>query len=97
MNITMPEQVSIAASVADDNPRMKADEPWRRWFSRPVRFAVSGGAATLVHWGSMALLILLGIEALMATAIGALIGAITNYGLQYRVTFRSTSINIYGV
>ncbi|MFC4259722.1 GtrA family protein [Marinobacter lacisalsi] len=73
------------------NAAMQPDRrQWRSLAARPLRFLLSGGIATLVHWGVMALLVLSGFGALLATAIGASTGAITNYGLQYKVTFQST-------
>jgi len=56
--------------------------------SRRVRFLLSGGAATALHWGSMATLIAAGMPAAPATALGALLGAAGNYPLQRRITFR---------
>lgn len=55
----------------------------------PLRFLVSGGSATAVHLGVMGLLIALHIDARIATAAGALLGAATNYWLQYLWTFGS--------
>jgi len=56
-----------------------------------MRFIVSGGAATLSHWLTMALLILAGMDSAMATAAGAAIGAGVNYLMQKTYTFRSES------
>lgn len=54
-----------------------------------ARYLVSGGAATLLHWGTMAALIAAGLSANLATALGALAGATLNYVLQFHFTFRS--------
>ncbi|MFE8069831.1 GtrA family protein [Marinobacteraceae bacterium S3BR75-40.1] len=62
---------------------------WREMLAQPLRFVVTGGLATLIHWLSMALFIAWGISPFMATAGGAVLGAVSNYGLQHRVTFRS--------
>lgn len=53
-----------------------------------LRFLASGGLATAVHWVSMWLFILLGLNATLATALGATLGAVVNYLLQYYHTFR---------
>ncbi len=55
-----------------------------------VRFALSGGLSTVSHWSVMALMMGIGVSPSMATAIGALVGAIINYILQRNVTFQST-------
>ena len=52
-----------------------------------LRFLSSGGAATLVHWMTMWGLIQLGCGATWATAVGATVGAVVNYFLQYHLTF----------
>lgn len=54
------------------------------------RYLISGGLATLLHWGTMAWLISVAISANTATALGALTGALLNYLLQFHFTFRST-------
>ncbi len=54
-----------------------------------VRFAISGGLATLSHWLIMALMIYAGTTPAKATAVGAFIGATLNYILQHKVTFQS--------
>lgn len=59
-------------------------------FARPLRFLLSGGLSTGVHWLVMSLLVLAGLTAEISTAIGALIGALVNYQLQHRFAFRST-------
>ena len=58
-------------------------------FYRIFRFLVSGGAATLIHFSVMALLIYIGLLAIYATMLGAIAGAASNYLLQYHYTFRS--------
>lgn len=56
-----------------------------------MRFVAAGGVATLSHWLTMALLILAGMFPAMATAIGAVLGALVNYLMQKIYTFRSTN------
>jgi len=63
--------------------------PWYKPLFEPMRFVFSGGVATLSHWLTMGLLIVAGTQPAVATAIGALIGAVINYILQRNVTFRS--------
>ncbi|PCH97221.1 MAG: polysaccharide biosynthesis protein GtrA [Gammaproteobacteria bacterium] len=58
-----------------------------------IRFAVSSGIATASHWFVMAILIVASTTPTVATAVGALIGAIVNYFLQRKITFRSSSAN----
>ena len=53
------------------------------------RFVVSGGVSTLSHWLTMALLIIAGMLPALATAIGAIVGAIVNYLAQKTFTFKS--------
>ena len=53
------------------------------------RFVVSGGVSTLSHWLTMALLIIVGMVPALATATGALVGAIVNYLAQKTFTFKS--------
>ena len=55
------------------------------------RFIASGGTATLSHWLTMALLIMAGTAPSMATAIGAVVGAVMNYLLQKAYAFRSSN------
>jgi len=52
------------------------------------RFFFSGGIATAIHWSVLWLLIIAGISSVVANAIGAFIGAVANYFLQYHITFR---------
>lgn len=54
-----------------------------------LRFLVSGGIATAVHWATLWGLINLHIEAVLASSIGAFVGAIVNYVLQYFFTFKT--------
>lgn len=51
------------------------------------QFAFSSGLATALHWTVLWILILQGVEAVIANAIGALCGAIANYFLQFHLTF----------
>ena len=57
------------------------------------RFIVSGGVSTLSHWLTMALLIFAGVIPALATAIGAIVGAIVNYLAQKSYTFKSRSLH----
>jgi putative flippase GtrA len=75
-------------TVTDKAPAITM--PWNNLLMQPLRFVFSGGLATLSHWLVMALLILVGIEAAVATGVGAFVGALVNYILQRNVTFRST-------
>ena len=50
---------------------------------------VSGGIATVVHWSTLWGLINLQVEAVLASSIGAFVGAIVNYVLQYFFTFKT--------
>ncbi len=52
-----------------------------------IRFLFGGGIATALHWGVMWALVLLQVDATVATGMGALAGAIANYLLQYYHTF----------
>lgn len=54
-----------------------------------LRFLVSGGIATAVHWAALWGLILLQLDAVLASSIGAFLGAIVNYFLQYFFTFKT--------
>jgi|TARA_B110000967_G_scaffold156392_1_gene161366 putative flippase GtrA len=54
-----------------------------------LRFLVSGGIATAVHWATLWGLINLQVEAVLASSIGAFVGAIVNYFLQYFFTFKT--------
>jgi putative flippase GtrA len=54
-----------------------------------LRFLVSGGIATLVHWATLWGLLQLQVEAVLASSIGAFVGAIVNYFLQYFFTFKT--------
>lgn len=56
-----------------------------------LRFGWSSGIATLLHWGTMYVLVQAGITPLFATAAGALVGAACNYLLQFHVTFEGRS------
>jgi len=54
-----------------------------------LRFLLSGGIATLLHWATLWGLVTLQFDALWASGIGALVGAVANYFLQYFFTFKS--------
>lgn len=53
-----------------------------------IRFLFSGGIATSLHWGVMWVLVMLQVDATIATGVGALAGAMANYLLQYYHTFQ---------
>lgn len=56
-----------------------------------VRFAGVGCISAVGHYGLLILLVqAAGIDAVPASAAGALLGAWINYSLNYRFTFRST-------
>jgi len=54
-----------------------------------LRFLASGGIATAVHWAALWGLINLQVEAVVASSMGAFVGAIVNYFLQYFFTFKT--------
>lgn len=56
-------------------------------FSQIKRFILSGGVATLVHLASMGGLVSAGLNPIVSTSVGVILGAITNYILQYYYTF----------
>jgi len=62
--------------------------PFNQTVCRQVAgFLAAGGFATAIHWSSMALLVLAGLSALAATALGSIFGAVTNYFFQRRLAF----------
>jgi len=54
-----------------------------------LRFLVSGGIATAVHWATLWGLLNLQVEAVLASSVGAFVGAVVNYFLQYFFTFKT--------
>jgi len=52
-----------------------------------LRFGLCSGLATLSHWMVMGGLIWLTLNPAVATAVGALVGAVVNYLLQYHFVF----------
>ncbi len=54
-----------------------------------LRFLVSGGIATAIHWATLWGLINLQVEAVLASSIGAFVGAIANYFLLYFFNFKT--------
>ena len=54
-----------------------------------LRFLVSGGIATAIHWATLWGLIILQVEAVLASSIGAFVGAIANYFLLYFFNFKT--------
>lgn len=60
-------------------------------FRQFVRFAGVGSVSAIAHYGLLILLVqLVGVDAVLASAAGALLGAVVNYSLNYRFTFRSS-------
>ncbi len=58
-------------------------------WGRLPRFLLAGGAATLLHWLTMLVLIGWGLNAVLATATGATAGLLANYIGQHRYAFCS--------
>jgi putative flippase GtrA len=58
-----------------------------------LRFLVSGGIATAVHWATLWGLIHLQVEAVLASSLGAFVGAFVNYFLQYFFTFKTKRLH----
>jgi putative flippase GtrA len=56
-----------------------------------LRFLVSGGIATAVHWSALWALVTMQVDAVWASGIGAFLGAIVNYFSQYFFTFKTKS------
>ncbi len=55
------------------------------------RFTGVGCMSAIGHYGLLILLVqVFAVDAVTASAAGALLGAVINYSLNYRVTFRST-------
>ncbi len=54
-----------------------------------LRFLASGGIATAAHCGVLWGLLNLQVEAVLASSVGAFVGAIMNYFLQYFFTFKT--------
>src|SRR5690606_21092534 len=52
-----------------------------------VRFLMSGGLSTLMHWMVLGLLVSNGVKPVVATAMGSCAGALLNYFLQFYWTF----------
>ena len=56
-----------------------------------IRYSAAGAIGTAAHYGVLILLVqLLLASPVIASFFGATIGALVNYGLNYRYTFRST-------
>ena len=62
-----------------------------------VRFILSGGTATAIHYLTMFVLIYFDTPAAVATAVGALVGAVLNYVFQYYYTFRSIRRHLHSL
>lgn len=63
------------------------DTPEWPWLRFPY-FLVAGGVSTIFHWSTMAGLLACGLSGIWASALGATVGALTNYWLQKRYVFR---------
>jgi putative flippase GtrA len=60
-------------------------------FFQFIKYASSGAVGTAVHYLLLAALVEgVGVGAVAASSCGAIAGALVNYGLNYRYTFRST-------
>jgi putative flippase GtrA len=60
-------------------------------FAQFIKYASSGAVGTTVHYLLLAVLVEgLGVGAVAASSFGAVAGALVNYALNYRYTFRST-------
>ena len=53
------------------------------------KFIISGGSATISHLSVMALLVWIGVNPLLSTSVGVIVGAVVNYILQYYFTFNA--------
>ena len=67
---------------------------YKSFFKTAGRYLISGGAATVLHWGIMAFLMVAGLSPGTSTALGALAGALFNYVLQFHYTFRSSQPHV---
>ncbi|GIX49570.1 MAG: hypothetical protein KatS3mg131_3781 [Candidatus Tectimicrobiota bacterium] len=57
-----------------------------------------GAVGTAVHYGTLMLLVALArLSPVLASGIGFVLGALVNYGLNYRLTFRSTKSHLEAV
>ncbi len=54
-----------------------------------LRFCAAGAVGTAAHYLTLGLLVHAGWHATLATCVGAVAGALVNYGLNYRYTFHS--------
>jgi putative flippase GtrA len=60
-------------------------------FQQFIRFAGVGSVSAIGHYGLLIALVQIGkVQAVPASAAGALLGASINYALNYRFTFRSS-------
>ena len=58
-----------------------------------LRFLASGGIATVAHWATLWGLINLQVEAVLASSLGAFVGSVVNYFLQYFFTFKTKRLH----
>lgn len=71
-------------------PEFRSASYWRALWSQMFSFASVGAAWTAVHYGLLIVLVeQAGIDAVWASTGSFVMGAIVNYGLNYRFTFRS--------
>ena len=52
-------------------------------------FAMAGGFATALHYALLVALVQAQVSVVMASSVGAVFGALLNYGINRRFTFRS--------
>jgi len=55
------------------------------------KFIISGGSATVSHLSIMIFLVWVGVNPLISTSAGVIVGAIVNYILQYYYTFNANT------
>jgi len=68
---------------------MKPTARLQRLYEHPIfRYLVSGGTGAVIHFSILAALVAwFGVNAVLATTIGFIIGSMVNYTLQYHWTF----------
>ncbi|MGB5834694.1 MAG: GtrA family protein [Thiohalocapsa sp.] len=87
----MPKN-DVTERVGIVGPGQSAARDQRMWTVgiQFLKFAGLGGIGTLAHYAILILLMeLVNSEVLIASSLGALTGAVVNYALNYRYTFRS--------
>lgn len=82
------------ASLPPNNPSKYARaqrRPAIALITQILRFLVSGGAATLIHWAVMGALVVAGGNPVLSTAVGAVAGSAFNYVLQFSWAFNGVA------